>query len=121
MRDRLELDAEAYSPITSADDPWHELRVGEYALAIGALRQIIPDRIDAHGIAPNISIGFSDWTELVVDVPDGIPQEVRDMRVGFRMFNFKLRRTEDGFEGVAVWETGCPPVPLINPQRTTVS
>jgi hypothetical protein len=120
MLDRLEQAADDYSPITSADDPWHELREGEYALAIGGLRSIIENRVDAHGIVPNFTIGFSDWTEIVVDVPAGIPQELRDLREGFRMIYFKLIRTEDGFEGVAAWEKGCMPIPLIQ-QRTTVS
>ncbi len=110
--DRLEARADDYSPITSADDPWHELRVGETVTAIGGLRSVRPDRIDAQGIVPNFSIGFSDWSELFVEAPAGIPQGLLDLREGFRMIHFRLRRTEDGFSGIAAWEVGCAPIPL---------
>jgi len=112
---------------------WVGMRVGETRRVLGALRRFNVDRVDAHGRVPTITIGFPDWSTLVVAVPGGVPHELVTLHnnTGFEYVNVSVRRTEDGLEGIAIWaHPGGVPIPLSKAetvrspdaqQRTTVS
>jgi hypothetical protein len=97
------------------NDSWADLRVGEIGLMRGVLENVSPAET-----ADSIVITFPDWAQMVLDVPEGEPVDVKHMEE--ERVSVTFRRTEDGCEAVAIWMQGGVPHMFSNAaQLTTVS
>jgi len=96
------------------NESWLDLRTGEIGLMRGVL-----DNVSPADTADSIVITFPDWQQMVLDVPEGEPVDVKHMQD--QNVSVTIRRTEDGCEALAIWTEGGVPHCFSNaPQRTTV-
>jgi hypothetical protein len=103
MLHRMGLDGEY---ITSADDQWEELNVGERITVCGRLESV------GYGSPGTIIITFVDWSSLVITCSE--PRALAAFRVGGVGGDdvyVRVTRTEDGLDAHAMWKAGSVPVP----------
>lgn len=86
---------------------WVDLRVGETGTMIARRASISP--AVGHTGAGLVTVAFPDWELMTLDCDDlGALRPDVDMTY----YHWRVRRTEDGLKALAVWQPGCPPIPL---------
>lgn len=103
--------------ITHEDD-WLGMRVGACGTLLAHQLIAINGPVTGH---PSLVAAFTDWNQLLIDTPLLPPEVEGALWQASQFCRIRVRRTEDGLEGIALWQKGGVPIPLTSGTLTNLS
>lgn len=95
------------------DQSWYDMGVGERATVLGRL-----DATNMPAHSTSILITLTDWSNIVIKC--GTLDHLRPLVVNKlpmrELWYIRVERVDEGvgLRGIAMWQRGCPPIPLEN-------